>query len=166
MSEFTQVDLQIGTEEQFETKKADLPEGTIVGLTDLIHESELDEALQTKINTTTKTYLHEILLQANVESHSGPPITYKMNLTSTSQAPYDYGTMQDGKWFGDVDIRLFGYAYGDIYSDAGKVKIMCAPFECMIYYAGEYYCAVNSDIEGVGFEHSLVTSLSDTVTEL
>ena len=50
MSEFTQVDLQIGTEAQFETKKATLSEGTIVGLTDPIHENELDSALQTKLN--------------------------------------------------------------------------------------------------------------------
>ena len=50
MSEYTQVDLQIGTEEQFETKKANLPEGVLVGLTDPIHENELDSALQTKLN--------------------------------------------------------------------------------------------------------------------
>lgn len=50
MSEYTQVDLQIGTEAQFETKKATLSEGTIVGLTDPIHENELDSALQTKLN--------------------------------------------------------------------------------------------------------------------
>lgn len=50
MSEFTQVDLQIGTEAQFETKKATLPEGVLVGLTDPIHENELDSALQTKLN--------------------------------------------------------------------------------------------------------------------
>ena len=42
MSEYTQVDLQIGTEAQFETKKANLSEGVIVGLTDPIHENELE----------------------------------------------------------------------------------------------------------------------------
>ena len=51
MAEYKQVDLQIGTEAQFETKKADLPVGTIVGLTDPIHEEELDSDLQTAINS-------------------------------------------------------------------------------------------------------------------
>lgn len=55
MSEFTQVDLQIGTEEQFETKKADLSEGVLVGLTDPIHESELDSDLQTKLTLVQET---------------------------------------------------------------------------------------------------------------
>ena len=55
MSEYKQVDLQIGTEAQFETKKATLPEGTLVGLTDPIHENELDSALQTKLNGMAST---------------------------------------------------------------------------------------------------------------
>lgn len=55
MSEYTQVDLQIGTEAQFETKKATLPEGVLVGLTDPIHENELDSALQTKLNGKAST---------------------------------------------------------------------------------------------------------------
>ena len=55
MSEYKQVDLQIGTEAQFETKKANLPEGVLVGLTDPIHENELDSALQTKLNDKAST---------------------------------------------------------------------------------------------------------------
>ena len=51
MAEYKQVDLQIGTEAQFETKKAELPVGTIVGITDPIHEEELDSDLQTAINS-------------------------------------------------------------------------------------------------------------------
>lgn len=51
MAECKQVDLQIGTEAQFETKKETLPVGTIVGLTDPIHEEELDSDLQTAIDS-------------------------------------------------------------------------------------------------------------------
>lgn len=50
MAEYKQVDLQIGTEAQYETKKETLPIGTLVGITDPIHETELDSDLQTKIN--------------------------------------------------------------------------------------------------------------------
>lgn len=60
MSEFTQVDLQIGTEAQFETKKANLSEGVIVGLTDPIHENDLDSALQTKLGNIKNLYLHNV----------------------------------------------------------------------------------------------------------
>ena len=70
MNEFTQIDLQIGTEEQFETKKANLSEGVIVGLTDPIHENELDSALQTKIigkltAPTTPTANSVVIMEAN-----------------------------------------------------------------------------------------------------
>lgn len=51
MAEYKQVDLQIGTEAQFETKKETLPIGTIVGITDPIHKSELDSDLQTSIDS-------------------------------------------------------------------------------------------------------------------
>ena len=51
MAEYKQVDLQIGTETQFETKKETLPIGTIVGITDPIHKSELDSSLQTSIDS-------------------------------------------------------------------------------------------------------------------
>ena len=50
MADYKKIDLQIGTEEQFEEKKLSLPVGTLVGRTDPIHESELDTDLQTKIN--------------------------------------------------------------------------------------------------------------------
>ena len=50
MAEYKQVDLQIGTEAQFESKKAALPIGTIVGIIDPIHKSELDSDLQTSID--------------------------------------------------------------------------------------------------------------------
>lgn len=51
MAEYKQVDLQIGTEAQFENKKETLPVGTIVGITDPIHKSELDSSLQTSIDS-------------------------------------------------------------------------------------------------------------------
>ena len=51
MAEYKQVDLQIGTEAQFENKKETLPIGTIVGITDPIHKSELDSDLQTSIDS-------------------------------------------------------------------------------------------------------------------
>lgn len=51
MAEYKQVDLQIGTEAQFESKKENLPIGTIVGITDPIHKSELDSDLQTSIDS-------------------------------------------------------------------------------------------------------------------
>ena len=50
MAEYKQIDLQIGTEAQFESKKETLPVGTIVGITDPIHKSELDSDLQTTIS--------------------------------------------------------------------------------------------------------------------
>lgn len=50
MAEYKQVDLQIGTEAQFESKKETLPVGTFVGITDPIHKSELDSDLQTLID--------------------------------------------------------------------------------------------------------------------
>ena len=50
MAEYKQVDLQIGTESQFESKKETLPLGTFVGITDPIHKSELDSDLQTLID--------------------------------------------------------------------------------------------------------------------
>lgn len=50
MADYKKIDLQIGTEEQFEEKKLSLSVGTLVGITDPIHESELDTDLQTKIN--------------------------------------------------------------------------------------------------------------------
>ena len=51
MAEYKQVDLQIGTEAQFESKKETLSVGTIVGITDPIHKSELDSSLQTSIDS-------------------------------------------------------------------------------------------------------------------
>lgn len=51
MAEYKQVDLQIGTEAQFESKKENLPIGTIVGITDPIHKSELDSDLQVSIDS-------------------------------------------------------------------------------------------------------------------
>lgn len=51
MAEYKQVDLQIGTEAQFECKKETLSIGTIVGITDPIHKSDLDSDLQTSINS-------------------------------------------------------------------------------------------------------------------
>lgn len=51
MAELKQVDLQIGTEAQFESKKETLPVGTFVGITDPIHKSDLDSDLQVSIDS-------------------------------------------------------------------------------------------------------------------
>ena len=79
MSEYTQVDLQIGTEAQFETKKADLSEGILVGLTDPIHESELDSALQTKIDGIKSFYRHDVTITA-----TNPSISWVLTVYNTS----------------------------------------------------------------------------------
>lgn len=79
MSEFNQVDLQIGTEAQFETKKADLSEGVLVGLTDPIHENELDSALQTKIDGIKSFYRHDVTITA-----TNPSISWDLTVYNTS----------------------------------------------------------------------------------
>lgn len=70
MAEYKQVDLQIGTEAQFESKKETLPVGTFVGITDPIHKSELDSDLQTLIDgkltaPTTPTANSVVIMEAN-----------------------------------------------------------------------------------------------------
>lgn len=79
MSEYIQVDLQIGTEAQFETKKADLSEGILVGLTDPIHENELDSALQTKIDGIKSFYRHDVTITA-----TNPSISWVLTVYNTS----------------------------------------------------------------------------------
>ena len=81
MSEYTQVDLQIGTEEQFETKKANLSEGVIVGLTDPIHENDLDSALQTKLDGIKSFYRHDVTITA-----TNPSISWLLTVYNTSNA--------------------------------------------------------------------------------
>ena len=88
MSEYKQVDLQIGTEEQFETKKANLPEGAIVGLTDPIHENELDSSLQTKLNSGTNVYKHAISIPCTLDGDINNIFILKVNIISSSQAEY------------------------------------------------------------------------------
>lgn len=51
MAEYKQVDLQIGTEAQFESKKETLSVGTIVGITDPINKTDLDSDLLTSIDS-------------------------------------------------------------------------------------------------------------------
>ena len=93
MNEFTQIDLQIGTEEQFETKKANLSEGVIVGLTDPIHENELDSALQTKLDSIKKMYLHNITINVpSLNSQYGSSL-YISIVTSKTTA-YDTASFQ------------------------------------------------------------------------
>ncbi len=88
MSEYKQVDLQIGTEAQFETKKTDLSEGVIVGLTDPIHENELDGDLQAKLNSGVKIYKHAISIPCILGSDTNNIFTLKANIISSSQAEY------------------------------------------------------------------------------
>ena len=93
MSEFTQVDLQIGTEDQFETKKANLSEGVIVGLTDPIHENDLDSDLQTKLNSGTNVYKHTISIPCVMSGYTKEMIfTLKVNIISSSQAEYTFNS--------------------------------------------------------------------------
>lgn len=93
MSEYKQVDLQIGTEDQFETKKANLSEGVIVGLTDPIHENDLDSALQTKLNSGTNVYKHTISIPCVMSGQSADMIfTLKVNIISSSQAEYTFNS--------------------------------------------------------------------------
>ena len=92
MSEFNQVDLQIGTEEQFETKKANLSEGAIVGLTDPIHENELDSALQTKLNSGTNVYKHAISIPCVLGGDTTQIYTVKVNIISASSTVYTFDT--------------------------------------------------------------------------
>lgn len=70
MAEYKQIDLQIGTETQFESKKETLPVGTFVGITDPIHKSELDSDLQTLVDgkltaPTTPTANSVVTMAAN-----------------------------------------------------------------------------------------------------
>ncbi len=81
MSEFSQIDIQIGTEEQFETKKSTLSEGVIVGLTDPIHKNELDSDLQTKIDGIKKIYQHRIALSGDNSSRNAYILLINTDLT-------------------------------------------------------------------------------------
>lgn len=93
MSEYTQVDLQIGTEDQFDTKKANLSEGVIVGLTDPIHENDLDSDLQTKLNSGIKIYKHAISIPCSMSvDTTGMIFTLKVNIISTSSAAYTFSS--------------------------------------------------------------------------
>ena len=92
MSEFNQVDLQIGTEEQFETKKANLSEGALVGLTDPIHENELDSSLQTKLNSGVKIYKHVISIPCILDGDINNIFTLKVNIISSSRAEYTFNS--------------------------------------------------------------------------
>lgn len=77
MAEYKQIDLQIGTEAQFESKKETLPIGTFVGITDPIHKSELDSDLQTLVDgkltaPTTPTSNSVVTLLANGTTGTKP----------------------------------------------------------------------------------------------
>ena len=92
MSEYTQVDLQIGTEEQFETKKANLSEGVLVGLTDPIHENDLDSDLQTKLNSSIKIYKHTLSIPCTMDGDINNIFILKVNIISASQAEYTFNS--------------------------------------------------------------------------
>ena len=105
MADYKKIDLQIGTEEQFEEKKLSLPVGTLVGITDPIHESELDTDLQTKINevsdkltaptTPTADSVITMLVDGTVGTKplseigggGGSSVTVDSALSSTSENP-------------------------------------------------------------------------------
>ena len=92
MSEYTQIDLQIGTEAQFETKKANLSEGVIVGLTDPIHENDLDSDLQTKLNAGAQIYKHNLSIPCVLGGDTTQIYTVKVNIISSSQAEYTFNS--------------------------------------------------------------------------
>lgn len=106
MSEYTQVDLQIGTEAQFETKKATLPEGVLVGLTDPIHENELDSALQTKLNGKASTSY----VQGN-PTESGTVDLTKLKIGNTV-----YNVPQGGGGSGVEVVQTIGQSTTDVMS--------------------------------------------------
>lgn len=53
MAEYKKIDLNIGTEAQFEQHKNELSEGAIVCITDLINKNDLDSDLQTTVNSVS-----------------------------------------------------------------------------------------------------------------
>lgn len=102
MAEYKQVDLQIGTEAQFESKKETLPIGTIVGITDPIHKSELDSSLQTSIDS--------IANKLNKPS-SNPTEDSVVKVSSTGNVSY-----KPLSEFGDSGLSLLDvYPVGSIY---------------------------------------------------
>lgn len=79
MAEYKQVDLQIGTEAQFESKKETLPIGTIVGITDPINKGDLDSDLQTSIDS----------ISDKLDKPSGNPIEDSfVKVSSTGSTSY------------------------------------------------------------------------------
>lgn len=172
MSEYTQVDLQIGTEAQFETKKADLAEGVLVGLTDPIHENELDSALQTKLDGIKKVYQHHILL----EGTENPSRIACINIINTEVTPYTFDTFRaalatttsyDTPFNGlpVVSTRKF---YGgppvcyDIYDAIQTTNESSSASTITIYFKEAY----DTNISNMSTQELISGMFTDTVTEL
>lgn len=172
MSEFTQVDLQIGTEAQFETKKADLSEGVIVGLTDPIHENELDSDLQTKLDSIKKMYLHDITLTVpglNTTQHS---TTLYISVVTSKTTAYDTASFQTEV---AKEQGLSFLARASVFG-SGLGTGVYGVIEFSTFYAGSYKCYTNGNIPylsggivnllDMGTENQDYSITADTVIEL
>lgn len=158
MSEYTQVDLQIGTEAQFETKKADLSEGVIVGLTDPIHENELDSALQTKIDSIKKMYLHNITINIpSLNSQYGSSL-YISIVTSKTTA-YDTASFQT-EVAKENNLTFLARVFANIGSSSPVYGVIAF----QIFYPGSelYKCGTEGNIP---YMHNGTVNLVDMHTE-
>lgn len=178
MSEYTQVDLQIGTEEQFETKKANLSEGVIVGLTDPIHENDLDSDLQTKLNSGIKIYKHTISIPCSMsEDITGMIFTLKVNIISSSQAGYTFNSFCAALTNGTDKTLLPCYAltptntftYGAIFVynlEAGALDVESYTLTAKAVLFEDFDGAAQPERELNGSESIGDATFSDTVTQL
>jgi len=172
MSEFTQIDLQIGTEAQFETKKANLSEGVFVGLTDPIHENELDSALQTKIDGIKKVYQHRILIEGTDNSSRIACI----NIINTEVTPYTFDTFRAAlatSWSYDlpfnglpvVSTRKFNGGpptYYDIFDAIQTTNESSSISTITVYYKEAY----DTNISTMSTQEFVSGQFTDTVIEL
>lgn len=155
MNEYTQVDLQIGTEAQFETKKADLSEGVLVGLTDPIHENELDSALQTKIDGIKKVYMHHIIIDWSTDNNN-----YKVNLQIISTTNTEFTSHEQiiPSGFSDAVTTIYPCLLYDYTYTTYKTIVA-------VSYDGADGVWGFRDTDGTSYAPSTVT-IEDTVIEL
>lgn len=155
MSEFTQVDLQIGTEAQFETKKANLSEGVLVGLTDPIHENELDSALQTKLDGIKKVYIHDVRIDWSTNNNN---YRVSLQIISTISTAFTSHEQIIPSGFSDAVTTILPCLLYDNTNTTYKMVVS------VDYDSAEGVWGF-TDIDGVHYAPSTVT-IEDTVIEL
>lgn len=183
MAEYKQIDLQIGTEAQFESKKETLPIGTFVGITDPIHKSELDSDLQTSIDSIankldkpsgnpTEDSLVKVSSTGSVEY-----VTYKKYYkhtisivgSSTPASYHIYTILSDSAKINTLELL---YNYNNILGGANvwmnvpeNNKYYNAILTYLEHVDSNYYLNISSHN---GYENIDITSFSvdDVVTEL